>query len=131
MGYHYDFGDDWMHQLKLEKIQAEAQPLQILKAVNACSPEDCGGPWGYAEILEILAKKRKTKADRERLEGMDPDFHPESIDLAELKEALQDLSNTWQPKKPRAAKSKTSAQAKTTGQKKILSIAQSETNKPK
>ncbi|MGH7264089.1 MAG: IS1096 element passenger TnpR family protein, partial [Candidatus Rokuibacteriota bacterium] len=27
----------------------------LVAAKGACPPEDCGGPWGYAELKEILA----------------------------------------------------------------------------
>jgi hypothetical protein len=58
--YIYDFGDDWSHQITLEKILPDQQitvPL-ILKGQGACPPEDCGGPWGYAELRETLADKK-------------------------------------------------------------------------
>jgi hypothetical protein len=53
--YIYDFGDDWKHQVTLEKITDE----KILRAdctagKGICPPEDCGGPWGYANLKEIL-----------------------------------------------------------------------------
>ena len=57
--YIYDFGDDWKHQIVLEKITEN----KILRAAciagqGACPPEDCGGPWGYARMLEILGNPK-------------------------------------------------------------------------
>jgi hypothetical protein len=55
--YEYDFGDGWDHMVKIE---AElASPLGLKAAVclggeNACPPDDCGGPGGYAEMLAVL-----------------------------------------------------------------------------
>lgn len=53
--YIYDFGDDWAHTITLEKI-TEDKPLRAdcLTGKGACPPEDCGGPWGYADLKEIL-----------------------------------------------------------------------------
>ncbi|MBD3286010.1 plasmid pRiA4b ORF-3 family protein, partial [candidate division WOR-3 bacterium] len=53
--YWYDFGDDWMHTIKLEKIlprEKGAEYPTCIAGKRACPPEDCGGPWGYAELLE-------------------------------------------------------------------------------
>jgi hypothetical protein len=57
--YIYDFGDNWMHVLTLEKIVAEdfARPV-CLDGGGACPPEDVGGMNGYRELLEILKKPR-------------------------------------------------------------------------
>ena len=57
--YWYDFGDDWMHVLKVKAIV----PVEVvgndipfcIKGRGACSPEDCGGLWGYANLLATLA----------------------------------------------------------------------------
>jgi hypothetical protein len=56
--YTYDFGDDWEHDILIEKTP----PAHTAKALPACiggkrncPPEDCGGPWGYAELVPILA----------------------------------------------------------------------------
>lgn len=56
--YTYDFGDDWEHDIQLEEILAEepgnSYPF-CLAGKGACPPDDCGGPWGYAELKETLA----------------------------------------------------------------------------
>ena len=57
MIYEYDFGDGWEHEILLEKIPPfdEAQSLPVcIGGKMSCPPEDCGGVWGYAEMLEIL-----------------------------------------------------------------------------
>jgi hypothetical protein len=55
--YVYDFGDDWQHQILLEKkLERERNthyPICI-KAVKAGPPEDVGGIWGYYNMLEAL-----------------------------------------------------------------------------
>lgn len=56
--YEYDFGDGWMHTCAVEKIEPAppgARVAACLAGKRRCPPEDCGGPWGYAHLLELLA----------------------------------------------------------------------------
>lgn len=56
--YTYDFGDDWEHEIVIEDL-LDADPDThypvLVAAKGACPPEDCGGPWGYADLKDILA----------------------------------------------------------------------------
>ena len=55
MKFEYDFGDSWIHQVSLSSISsAPDAPLstKVLSGKGPCPPEDCGGVWGYAELLE-------------------------------------------------------------------------------
>lgn len=52
--YTYDFGDGWVHEIKLENIIEDYRfgyPT-VLEGEGACPPEDVGGIPGYAEFLE-------------------------------------------------------------------------------
>jgi hypothetical protein len=55
--YEYDFGDSWLHTIEIEEVRAarggEDRP-RCVDGARACPPEDCGGPNGYARLLEIL-----------------------------------------------------------------------------
>ena len=56
MVYVYDFGDDWRHQVVLEKIlpsEGATKPV-CLAGERRCPPEDVGGPFGYEEFLEAI-----------------------------------------------------------------------------
>ncbi len=56
--YTYDFGDDWEHELTVEDLldaDPETHYPVLVTMKGACPPEDCGGPWGYADLKEILA----------------------------------------------------------------------------
>jgi hypothetical protein len=56
--YLYDFGDGWEHTLLLESIDQARPGIRYPVCVagrRRCPPEDCGGPWGYGHILEVLA----------------------------------------------------------------------------
>lgn len=81
--YQYDFGDGWEHKVVLEKILPDdsKQPLPIcLKGSRACPPEDCGGIWGYAQLLETL----KNPADPEyedMVEWLGGEFDSEAFDV--------------------------------------------------
>jgi hypothetical protein len=57
MRYTYDFGDEWEHDIALEKVlpPEPAARLSCLAGKGACPPEDCGGAWGYASLKEVLA----------------------------------------------------------------------------
>ncbi|WP_310608257.1 plasmid pRiA4b ORF-3 family protein [Buttiauxella brennerae] len=56
--YIYDFGDDWTHEIILEdKNFPEDEiimPYFCLEGERACPPEDCGGVYGYATLLEAV-----------------------------------------------------------------------------
>jgi len=55
--YTYDFGDNWQHTIELEEILEPVKGFKYpfcVDGARACPPEDCGGPHGYANLLEIL-----------------------------------------------------------------------------
>jgi len=55
--YTYDFGDDWEHDVVLEKIIEPDPGMQYPVCVDgrrAAPLEDCGGMFGYYTMLEIL-----------------------------------------------------------------------------
>jgi Plasmid pRiA4b ORF-3-like protein len=88
--YTYDFGDDWDHDLVVEKvlpIDPKVSYPVCIKAKRACPPEDCGGPWGYAELVEILADPAHEEYE-ERLEWVGGRFDPEAFDVGEINSVL-------------------------------------------
>ena len=91
--YVYDFGDDWDHEVVLEKIlpvEADVVYPRCLKGKRACPPEDCGGIWGYEELLEILADTDHAE-HATYMEWVGDEFDPEAFDLEELNEILEEL----------------------------------------
>jgi hypothetical protein len=56
--YTYDFGDNWEHAILIEKkpppVDSRSYPACVAGKRN-CPPEDCGGRWGYQELLAVLA----------------------------------------------------------------------------
>ena len=51
--YLYDFGDGWTHDV--EVLGRGGSAPGCVDGHGACPPEDCGGPGGYAELLDVLA----------------------------------------------------------------------------
>ena len=94
--YHYDFGDDWQHDILIEKALALAPGVDYpicIAGKRACPPEDCGGPWGYADMLAILKKSpsKRNDEDTERLDWLGHDFDPEAFDLDAIDSDLKQL----------------------------------------
>ncbi len=53
--YIYDFGDDWKHQITLEKVTEEKLlRADCMAGQGTCPPEDCGGALGYENLKIIL-----------------------------------------------------------------------------
>jgi len=98
--YTYDFGDDWVHRIVVEDV-GPADPdvgyPRCLTGRRATPPEDCGGVWGYADLLEILADAEHPE-HAERLDwlGLESgaEFDPAHFDLAEVNQALS--RRRWQ-----------------------------------
>lgn len=87
--YTYDFGDDWEHLIVIEgtvpRVEGQHYPACIA-GKRACPPEDCGGPYGYAHLLEVRADP--THPDHaEMAEWLDEDFDPEEFS-ADARDAM-------------------------------------------
>lgn len=92
--YIYDFGDWWEHTIIVEKFlpadKNTVVPVCIDGAMNA-PPEDCGGIWGFYELLEILKDKNHPE-HKEMSEWLGYDYDPEYFDINEINEMLRELS---------------------------------------
>lgn len=60
LSYVYDFGDEWVHHILVEKVVkargAEDDSLPtLLDGARAGPPEDAGGVSGYERLVEVLA----------------------------------------------------------------------------
>ena len=88
--YEYDFGDGWVHELKVERETKRSKTRrypQCIKAVGACPPEDCGGIHRFSELLEIL--KNPEHAEHEEMsEWLGGEFDPKFVDLDEINAIL-------------------------------------------
>lgn len=84
--YVYDFGDNWEHEIKVEKILPFVVDVKYPKCLDgklACPPEDCGSIWGYEELHELknLPKDNLDEEALERLQWLgDYDFEHFSVD---------------------------------------------------
>ena len=82
-GYVYDFGDNWQHELVVDKIlELEAgrcYPVCI-GGEGACPPEDCGGIWSYYGLLEALRDPNHPEHE-ELTEWVGGEFDPDEFDL--------------------------------------------------
>ena len=83
--YNYDFGDDWIHELHIEREVASGgeRAARCQAGKNACPPEDCGGPSGYARLLAILSNPEHEDHE-EMLEWADDDVDPNAFDVKEV-----------------------------------------------
>lgn len=107
--YRYDFGDGWEHDVTVESVTTtepvdgpvpDAPLPRCIGGGRACPPEDCGGPWGYRELLQVLADPAHPDHEaRVAWVGewgggrLDPEaFHPE--DFADHLRLVRELG-TW------------------------------------
>ena len=91
--YEYDFGDSWEHIVVLEKIIPDDETLKkpvCLAGKMSCPPEDCGGVWGYAAMLEII-NQPDHKEREDYIEWLGEDFDPQYFDLDEVNYILKKM----------------------------------------
>lgn len=88
--YEYDFGDSWEHRIVVEKIvpalPRTALPV-CLAGENACPPEDCGGIYGYYNLLNAVADPKHP--DHRDLAEWLGEFDPNLFDLEAVNRRLQ------------------------------------------
>ena len=89
--YTYDMGDDWLHEIKVEKVGVPDQGgfyPRCTGGARACPPEDCGGFPGYMNILEAISDPHHPERE-EKLEWVGEDFDPEAFNVEAVNRRLQ------------------------------------------
>jgi hypothetical protein len=89
--YTYDFGDSWEHEIQVEAVGPPEPGTRypvVLAGERACPPEDCGGVWGYASLLEILADPNHPEYD-DMMEWVGTPIDPEAFNLKKANAQLQ------------------------------------------
>ena len=105
--YLYDFGDGWEHTIKVERLtdpEPDVLYPRLIQVSGRCPPEDCGGPWGYAELLEAI-KDPKHERHAELMEWIGDDFDPNTDQAEWLIAEVAALAKTWS-RKPAAKRTK-------------------------
>ena len=85
--YTYDFGDDWVHDILVEKISTPDPSTTYPRCTGgkrAAPPDDCGGIWGYAALVEVLADPANPE-------------HEERLSWLGLADASQFTPDTFDP----------------------------------
>jgi Plasmid pRiA4b ORF-3-like protein len=92
--YTYDFGDNWRHQILVEKFlprdEKRKYPVCIDGELNG-PPEDCGGVGGFYEILEIITDKQNPER-KEMLEWLGGRYNPEQFNINKINKELASLA---------------------------------------
>ncbi|PYI69593.1 hypothetical protein CVV68_00310 [Arthrobacter livingstonensis] len=97
MVYTYDFGDDWEHLIKVEKVLPADPNATVVRCTGGRGrgpAEDSGGAWGWANVVEAVSNP----SHPEHLDYRDwlglsrgETFDPKAFDRAELNEHLSHL----------------------------------------
>ncbi len=93
--YVYDFGDNWHHEILVEKILARdtkiKYPICIAGKLN-CPPEDCGGIGGFYELLDIIDDNQHPERE-DMLEWLGEPYNAEYFDKDKINQRLSLLNN--------------------------------------
>ena len=87
--YEYDFGDEWLHTIRLRNV-IEDCPMPYPRCILAEGDppmEDCGGPWGYAHIMEVL--KDKNHPEYHEIAMWAGDLSRYKLDMREINYAIR------------------------------------------
>ncbi|MEV0730487.1 plasmid pRiA4b ORF-3 family protein [Polymorphospora sp. NPDC050346] len=98
LDYTYDFGDNWEHSIVVEEVRATEAGIsypRCLAGRRTAPPEDCGGIWGYEDLIEILADPTHEE-HAERLEWLGlssaAEFDPAHFDLEGINQELAQVT---------------------------------------
>ncbi len=96
--YEYDFGDSWEHDIVVEAVLPAEPGVAYPRCTGgrrAGPPEDSGGVFGYADLLNVLANpKHEDHAALLSWLGIESaaDFSPEAFDRGAVNAALSRLA---------------------------------------
>ncbi len=91
--YTYDFGDDWTHTIKVEKVtplSADAPNAICIGGRNACPPEDVGGAHSHNELVAAWKEAPDLSTmDEQYAEWLPPAWDPTEFSAADATKAIE------------------------------------------
>jgi hypothetical protein len=97
LDYVYDFGDNWEHRIVVEQtaeVETGAKYPRFLGGERRCPPEDCGGPPGYFDFIDNIARKNSKKA-KQALDWYGGPYDPNDIDEEQINITLRRIANSY------------------------------------
>jgi len=92
--YVYDLGDDWRHEITVEKLGNAATrakyPL-FLEGVGRAPPEDVGGIGGFYDFVKVMTKGAG-RVRQEMIDWYGDVFDPANIDAEQIKLNLAEIA---------------------------------------
>lgn len=96
MGYKYDFGDGWQHDVVLENVKESEPGVNYPRCIDgerSCPPEDVGGVYGFADYVEAITNPNHSEYG-ELLQWNGP-FDPAQFDAAKATRRMKKGLPTW------------------------------------
>lgn len=103
--YLYDFGDGWSHTVRLDRFETLPAGLDatfLAHARGPCPPEDCGGPFGYADLVQAYNDPAH-ESHHDALDILGTTFSPIADPTTDRYDAIQRLVGSW-ARKPRLSR---------------------------
>ncbi|MBA4106723.1 MAG: hypothetical protein C0485_13285 [Pirellula sp.] len=97
MHYEYDFGDGWEHEIDFEELRAAEPGVKYpccIEGAGACPPEDVGGVWGYAAMLEAIENPKHPEHEH-YIEWVGEEYDPDEFDVAKTTKAMRKGLPAW------------------------------------
>ena len=85
--YEYDFGDGWEHEVLFEgnpAVDPKAKYPLCAEGERACPPEDCGGVYGYENLLTVIQDPTHEEYES-MLEWLGGRYDPDRFDPKRVK----------------------------------------------
>ena len=81
----YDYGDSWTHEIIVEEILHDSTlpTPYCIAGQGACPPEDCGGVWGFQDMLKNLEDPDSDEYE-ELIEWLGGEFNPNDFDIKQV-----------------------------------------------
>ncbi len=99
--YIFDYGDNWEHSIKVERILENSPSpdsgFVCLKGEYANPPEDIGGIWAYYDALEVLKDPDHPEYE-DVSDWFEADFDPDFFDIDAVNKAL---TTYWKRSRPK------------------------------
>ncbi len=103
--YDYDFGDNWIHEIKVEKEFPDDPKIFYPRCIDGAMqspPEGCGGIPGFYYLIELMNGEKNDEYD-DMVDWLGEPFDPTEFDLEGINELLVEV---FSEKKKRKKKGK-------------------------